>query len=196
MCLLRSNLYILMVLTLMLISSCATLSELGLMAEKNEWDSVPKSYVEGLKAARKGDAQLAIQYFSATTEEFPGFPPAFTNLGLQQLKLKHRDAAKQSFNKAIQLKANNSVAYQHLGIIYRIDGEFSQAQSMYEKALEFDADNALAHFNLGILLDIYLYDLQTALVHYEKYQALKLKKDATVANWIIDIKRRIKKKNL
>ena len=177
-----------------MLSSCAILSGGGPSVSKtDDWDKVPKTYVEGLKAARSGESKQAIHLLKTTTQTHPAFSPAYTNLGLQQLKLKKLDEAEASFKKSIELKPKNSISYQHLGVLYRFKGEFGDAKDMYNKALELDSDYAEAHLNLGILLDMYLYDFETALEHYEKYQSLVEKKDKNVAKWIIDIKRRIAK---
>ena len=179
---------------LIMLSSCAILGGGEPAAPKaDDWDKVPKTYVEGLKAARSGNAKQAIQLLEATTKTHPAFSPAYTNLGLQQLKLKKLDEAEVSLKKSIELKPKKSISYQHLGVVYRLKGEFSDAKEMYNKALDIDSDYADAHLNLGILMDMYLYEFESALRHYEKYQSLAEKKDKDVAKWIIDIKRRIAK---
>jgi len=179
---------------LVMLSSCAILGGGEPSAPKaDDWDKVPKTYVDGLKAARSGNTKQAIQLLEATTKTHPAFSPAYTNLGLQQLKLKKLDEAEVSLKKSIELKPKNSISYQHLGVVYRLKGEFSDAKEMYNKALDIDSDYADAHLNLGILMDMYLYEFEPALRHYEKYQSLVEKKDKDVAKWIIDIKRRIAK---
>ena len=179
---------------LLAMNSCASLSGGGATTSQDEsWKGVPKPYVDGLKAAQKGQSKQAIKLFRQSTEDYPNFAPAFTNLGLQQLKLKDREAAEVSLKKSIEMSPDNSVSYQHLGVIARLNGDFDLALTMYKKALELNSDYAIAHLNLGILLDLYLYDLEPALEHYEKYQVLLEKKDAVVSKWIVDIKRRIAK---
>lgn len=179
-----------------MLSSCAILSGGGSGAgstSADDWDKVPKTYVDGLKAARSGDSKQAVQLLKVTIETHPVFSPAYTNLGLQQLKLKNYKEAEVSLKKSIDLKPDNPIAFLHLGVLYRLDGEFSDAREMYTKALKLDSDYAEAHLNLGILLDMYLYELDEALEHYEAYQSLQESKDKNVAKWIIDIKRRLAK---
>lgn len=192
--LLRISYLVCMAAGLVMLSSCAILGGSTPSSTKaDDWDKVPKTYVDGLKAARKGDSKHAVQLLRTTTETHPAFSPAYTNLGLQQLKMKKLDEAEASLKKSIELKPDSPVSYQHLGVLYRLKGEFGDAKDMYNKALELDSDYANAHLNLGILLDMYLYELDEALEHYEKYQSLMEKKDKDVAKWIIDIKRRIAK---
>jgi len=162
--------------------------------EDDAWNKVPKPYIDGLKAAQKGQSKQAVKFFEQSIQAFPEFVPAYTNMGLQQLRLKDRSAAQESLEKSIELSPKNAVSYNHLGVIARLEGDFDTAQKMYTKALEVDSDYAIAHLNLGILLDLYLYELEPALEHYEKYQSIINKKDATVAKWIVDLKRRISRK--
>ena len=84
------------------------------------------------------------------------------------------------------------MAYNHLGIITRMQGEFQKARHSYETAINIDSEYASAYLNLGILFDIYLQDLKQALAQYEKFQTLTNNEDKTVAGWIVDIKRRLK----
>ncbi len=182
----------LLICCLLSISGCSSLSSIG-NTKKDDWKNAPKPYIDGLSAARKGNSKQAIKLFKQTIESYPKYVAAYTNLGLQQLRIKNLDNAKESLEKAIVLNPNNPAAYNHLGVIARINGDFDKALEMYQKSLELDEDYALAHFNIGILQDLYLYDLPQALQHYEQYQSLAKKKDKNVAKWIIDIKRRIAK---
>ena len=188
----RISFFSLLACSIFVLSSCASISGIG-SASKDDWNKAPKPYIDGLSAARKGKSKQAIQLFKQTISSYPQYAAAYTNLGLQQLRLKNRTAAKTNLEKAIKLNPNNAVAYNHLGVIARIDGDFNTALNMYKKSLDINADYALAHLNIGILQDLYLYDLTQALEHYESYQSLSKKKDKMVAKWIIDIKRRIAK---
>lgn len=180
-----------------MLSSCASITGGDVSAKKDAgkdaWDGVPKPYITGLKAAQKGYSKQAVKLFAQSVDEFPNFIPAYTNMGLQQLRLKDRTSAEKTLSKAVELNPQDAISYQHLGVIARLNGDFDTALNMYKKALDINSDYALAHLNLGILLDLYLYDLEPALEHYEKYQSLAKKKDAKVSKWIVDIKRRIAK---
>lgn len=178
---------------MLLLSGCASIGGGGSSATDEAWSNVPADYIKGLKAAQKGQSRQAVKLLTQVTEDYPAFAPGYTNLGLQQLRLKKYDLARGSLEKSIKINPQNPVAYTHLGVIARQDGDFDTAQTMYKKAIEQNPDYAIAHLNLGILLDLYLYELEPALEQYEKYQSLLKKKDARVAKWIVDIKRRIAK---
>lgn len=196
--LLRIKLFIYLSVILLTLSSCASISggdSSGLATPKQDeaWNNVPKPYVDGLKSAQKSQSKQAIAFFKQSIQTVPEFAPAYTNMGLQQLRLKARSAAQASFQKAIKLNPKDAISYNHLGVIARLNGDFDTAKKMYNQSIELNSDYAIAHLNLGILLDLYLYELEPALLHYEKYQSMISKKDATVSKWIVDLKRQISK---
>lgn len=151
-----------------------------------------QTYKKALSALKTGDTTLAVQLLENIIAVAPNYQHIFTNLGLAYFKQENYDQAEQAFLLALESDTHNATAYNHLGIIKRIQGEFDQAKQSYEKAIAFDPDYANAYLNLGVLYDIYLQDLELALRHYEKYQALITKRNELVATWIIDIQRRIK----
>jgi len=198
--LLRISFSVYISVLLLTLTSCASINGDGAAGtstpkQDDAWNDVPKPYINGLKAAQKGQSKWAVKLFEQSISEFPKFAPAFTNLGLQQLRLKDRSAAETSFKKSIEISPVNPVSYNHLGVIARLNGDFDSALTMYKKAIEQNSEYAIAHLNLGILLDLYLYDLEPALEQYEIYQSKLKKKDAKVSKWIIEIKRRIAKNN-
>lgn len=153
---------------------------------------IPKTYPSVIAEAEQGNTESAIKQLTKLTQKNPDFAPVFTNLGLQLLKAGNLPEAQSALKKTVELKLDNAVAYNHLGVISRMNGDFDTARSQYQKAIKYNPDYANAHLNLGILLDIYLYELDTALQHYENYQSLTGNNDKLVSKWIIDIQRRIK----
>ncbi|MDQ7050544.1 MAG: tetratricopeptide repeat protein [Enterobacterales bacterium] len=78
------------------------------------------------------------------------------------------------------------------GVVLRSQGKFKQAKESYLKAIAIYPPYPNAHLNLGVLADIYLGELKLALVQYQSYMELIGNKDKDVANWVIEIERRIK----
>ncbi len=103
--------------------------------------------------------------------------------------------AKKALERAIEQDKSDAIAYNHLAIIQRGNGDFKQARENYRKAIDADPDYANAYLNLAILLDIYLQDLPAALTNYEEFQRLKGEKNDSIEKWVIDLKRRIEKNN-
>ena len=158
-----------------------------LVAETNKL-----SYQAALEDLKDKKIKSAIKQLEALSETAPGLEYLFTNIGLAYLKIEDFKRAEAAFQRAISLNIRDAVAYNHLGVIKRTQGEFIEARQAYEKAIGIDDGYAQAHLNLGILFDIYLQDLKLALNQYQKYQSLNDSPDKTVANWITDIERRLK----
>ena len=148
-------------------------------------------YQQAMESARRGETELAIQQFTQLISENPSAKKVYSNLGLLYLQKQDNKAAKEAFLNAIAQDKNDAIAYNHLAVIQRQQGEFTQALFHYYKAISADPDYANAHLNLGILLDIYMQELPKALEQYEIFQRLTGNSNEKVEKWILDIKRRI-----
>ena len=151
-----------------------------------------RDYNEALTTMRQEDYQQALVLLKRMTEKYPELSGPHTNIGIIHYRAGRLKEAQQAFNKAVAINPENAAAYNHLAIAQREDGLFNEAEQSYLKAIEQQPDFANAHLNLGILYDIYLLQLDKALQHYERYQSLQETEDATVKNWIIGLKRRLK----
>jgi len=148
-------------------------------------------YEQAVAALKQGDTALALELLLAVSRDAPEKPFVFTNLGLAYFKLQQHEPALEAFRQAVSRNPRDAVAFNHLGILQRQQGEFEAARQSYQRALEIDSNYALAHLNLGILFDIYLQDLERALRHYQRYQALSGGKNEQVSGWIVDLERRL-----
>ena len=155
-------------------------------------DFYQQFYTEAVDSLKLGDTERALELLLQVSTDAPDKPYVFTNLGLAYFKLEKMDLAEQAFQEAISRNNRDSVAYNHLGILLRYQGQFEEARKRYQRAIAIDSDYAYAHLNLGILFDIYLQDLKLALKQYQKYQALTGEENKQVAGWIVDIQRRLK----
>ena len=165
----------------------AEVSAIDVVAETNRL-----SYQAALEDLRNKKTKSAISQLEALSGTAPELDYLFTNIGLAYLKIEDFKRAEAAFQRAISLNIRDAVAYNHLGVIKRTQGEFNEARQAYEKAIEINDKYAQAHLNLGILFDIYLQDLKLALNQYQKFQSLNASPDKTVASWILDIERRLK----
>lgn len=168
-------------------------------ASATEPESAPEAvdfyqqlYIEAVDSLRRGDTEQAIKLLLQVSTDAPDKPYVFTNLGLAYFKLKKMDLSEEAFQEAISRNKRDAVAYNHLGILLRYQGQFEEARKRYQRAIAIDSDYAYAHLNLGILFDIYLQDLESALQQYQQYQGLIGEEDKQVAGWIVDIQRRLK----
>ena len=149
-------------------------------------------YEQAVSALKRGDPGLAIELLQTVSRDAPGKPFVFTNLGLAYFQLQQDELAMTAFRQAVDRNPDDAVAYNHLGVLQRRQGLFEAARESYQRALEIDSNYALAHLNLGILFDIYLQNLEPALRHYQRYQALQDGANETVSGWIVDLERRLK----
>jgi len=155
-------------------------------------DFYQQFYEDAVASLKSGKTAQAVELLVQVSNDAPDKPYVFTNLGLAYFKLQELDLAEQAFKQAITRDDNDAVAHNHLGILQRQKGQFKEAMNRYQRAIKIDSSYASAHLNLGILFDIYLQDLDLALRHYQNYQSLIGEEDTQVANWIVDIKRRLK----
>jgi Flp pilus assembly protein TadD len=156
----------------------------------------PQAQVEfnqALQALKTGRDDDALGMLKEITQKYPSLAGPYTNLGLVYIKKGKFAEAKQALLQATTIKPGDAVAYNHLGVAYRELGEFKQAQQAYEEALKLKPDYADAHLNIGILYDVYLNDLNQALLQYQQYQSLSSSPDPKVEKWIVDLNRRVGK---
>jgi tetratricopeptide (TPR) repeat protein len=154
-------------------------------------DTNRRDYLAVLEQLKLGE-EVVIPRLEKLSRQAPALEHIFTNLGIAYFNQEKYLKAQTAFERAISLNKDDAIAYNHLGILARIRGEFEKSRQHYEQAISIDNEYAVAHLNLGILFDIYIQDIEQALTHYQKYQALTNNENKTVAGWIVDIERRIK----
>lgn len=133
------------------------------------------------------DAELRFKEFLLVYPEYPG---AYVNLAIIHRHNDKEDEARKVLDAALVLDPDHPAALNQLGLLLRKNGKFLEAEATYLKAVTVSPDYALAHYNLGILYELYLQRLESALQHFEAYQAL-VGEDKQVEKWISDLKRRI-----
>lgn len=150
-------------------------------------------YIKAVAAMKSGNLNEARSLFLEVIDKQPGLANAHVNMGIIFLKNKSFEEAENAFNRALTINPNNIYALNQLGFLYRKQGDFSKAKTSYEKAIDINSSYAYAHLNLGILLDLYLYDLESAIEQYKIYNELSKNEDKQVEKWIFELERRHKK---
>ena len=115
------------------------------------------------------DAELRLKEFLL---QYPGYPGAHVNLAIIHSNNGNEAAAQAAIDAALALNPNHAPALNQQGMLLRKNGKFIEAEAAYLKAVTASPDYALAHYNLGVLNELYLQRLDTALQHFERYQAL------------------------
>lgn len=180
-----------MLITVFILAGCQATPDKDTTVQPVVPTGAKQTYARAISAVKSGHDKEALQLFTGLTKSYPDFAAGFTNLGLLYLKQGKLAEAEQAFNQAITINPADAIAYNHLGVVLRQQGQFEQARQAYENALRINAAYATAHLNLGILNDLYLQNLDSALEHYQRYQALTGDSDQQVAKWIVDLERRV-----
>lgn len=152
---------------------------------------VRADYDKAVALLEAGDLEGAEALLRRFVDANPAYPGAWTNLAIVCRRDDRPDEARAALDRALELDEAYAPALNQLGVMHREAGRFAEAEAAYLKAVTADPGYPLAHFNLGVLNDLYLGSPETALIHYEKYQALTSGGDDRVAMWIVDIRRRL-----
>ena len=179
-----------------LLAGCVTLPGEGASptaAKKAEPVVNPESrrlYEQALAALQAGRTPEAERGLLAVASREPALAGPHANLGILYARTNRAAQAIESLQRAIQLNPDRAAYYNELGLVYRHEGKFTEARDSYARALEADPNYTNAHLNLGILYDLYLQDLDKAMLHYQRYRELAPDEAATVAKWIVDLQQR------
>jgi Tfp pilus assembly protein PilF len=147
-------------------------------------------YERAVAAMQAGDLTEAELELETFVLEYPGYPGAHVNLAILHAARQDDAGAEACLAKALELAPDHAAALNQLGMLRRRQGRFADAEAAYLKAVTADPEYALAHYNLGVLYELYLQQLDSALLHFERYQELS-GEDEQVAKWIVDLERRV-----
>lgn len=89
------------------------------------------------------------ELFQMMVDQHPGHVPALCKLGVVQMKLDDPRAAAESFQKAIELDANNAYANQMLGYVCYVLEDLPAAEQHLKRALDLAPDDARSYMLLG-----------------------------------------------
>jgi len=136
--------------------------------------------------------QQAIAQLEAVKTRYPQLSGPDYQLARIYYQLGQLDKALIAVDASVSKNQRNYYSINFRGVVLRAQGKFKQAKESYLKAIEIYPPYPNAHLNLGVLADIYMGDLDLALIQYRSYMELIGRKDKAVANWVIEIERRIK----
>lgn len=147
-------------------------------------------FEQAVAVMASGDLVEAEFRFEEFVLQYPDYPGAYTNLAIIHAENGNDEAAEGAITDALIIDPEHAPTLNQLGMLLRRQGKFSDAEAAYQRAIGARPDYALAHYNLGVLNELYLRRLDSALLHFEEYQALT-GDDEQVGKWIADLKRRL-----
>ncbi len=146
-------------------------------------------YQLALVALDAGRDKEALALLTAFVKSYPEFSGPHANLAQLYQRLDQPDKAERHFEKAMALVPESAAVYNVVGIYYRKQGRFVDAEKAYLAAIKREPRNSDVLLNLGILYDLYLRQPSRAIVFYRRYQSSIDKKNPQVALWIANLEK-------
>jgi tetratricopeptide (TPR) repeat protein len=121
----------------------------------------------------------------------PELAKSFAREGQLALEQGRRSAAVEAWQKAVELDPGNAVVVNNLALVMKDQHRFAEAAKLLETGISSSPEVAELHYNLAVIAELYLLDLDKALIHYNRYRALTEEDDTLVTGWIADLERRL-----
>ena len=147
-------------------------------------------YEVALVYLEQGRLDEGIAILEGVADAAPNLSAPRIDLGVAHHRAGDLEAAEKNLLLGIEANAEQPVAHNELGIIYRKTGRFQEARRSYEKALAIYPGFHYARRNLAVLCDLYLADLKCALENYEAYMTT-VPSDDEASMWISDLRYRL-----
>jgi len=157
------------------------------LAEKDK-----QAYRKALSHIKAKRYKKATGILDGLLKKYPDAAGVLANRGIIFVKRKDLDKAEEYFVKAIKINDKLVQVRNHLAVLYRLKGKFTQARDMLDAAIATDPYYANAYYNLGILYELYLQQPEKALENYQLYLDLKKGGDKQVSQWVSLLQRQLK----
>jgi len=112
-------------------------------------DTAKAAELKGDLARAHDNYQEAIVYYQKALRTDPKNVGIWNKMGIAELKLKNRGAAKKDFQKALKYDPRNVSALNNLGAVAYLDKKYKLAVQYLKKALELDESSAPSHLNMA-----------------------------------------------
>jgi len=193
------------VLTMLLLSACASQSELPQSGSTDivpQLESVVDSFTQppagiarqhnrAVVAIKQQDWQQAMKLLHPLAAEHPKLSGPALNLALIYQQRGEMEQAERWFRQSISANPSNVVACNQYGVFLRRMGRFNDAKEMYLRALDIQENDANTHRNIAVLYDLYLGEQDKALQHFYRYRALLGQDNRTLTNWVADLEHQL-----
>jgi len=124
-------------------------------------------FKKGVEHHNRGRYKKAIKMYEETLRTYGLDKKVLVLLGNAYYMTKNYEKARESYDAALSLDPNYSMAHFNLGIFYEERGELERAEKAYKRAIELEPEFAMAHSNLA---DVYRAQgrIEDAVLHYKK----------------------------
>jgi Flp pilus assembly protein TadD len=106
-------------------------------------------YNNALEQAKNNDHRGAIDQLKLAIKEYPSFPLAFNELGVQYLKLNQLENADEAFQGALKIAPDAFAVLINRGIANVMMKRYGEAVPILRKALKKNDKSAVGHYFLG-----------------------------------------------
>lgn len=116
-------------------------------------------YERALEASGQGDNQRAVDLLLSALSQYPHFPHALNELGVQYLRLGKPDLAAEALRKAVNLSPDSFTPRLNYGIALLNRKNFQESVTQLRAALRLKESSPTAHMYLAIaLINLHSYD--------------------------------------
>jgi tetratricopeptide (TPR) repeat protein len=105
--------------------------------------------VKGDRARMQNDYSAAVSYFQDALRTDRQNPRLYNKLGIAELQLRQRGAARKYFKLALKCEPRNIAALNNLGVTALLDKKYLPAIGYLKQALALDESAASTHLNLA-----------------------------------------------
>ncbi len=116
---------------------------------KDQLAQAAESYATGLRYVWAGNYDLALPYFIETIMKNPKHSQAFFQIGYCMTRMGKNKEAIEPYQKALQLKPQDSTILNNLCGAYANSGRYGEALKSCQEAIQLKPDLAEAYNNLG-----------------------------------------------
>ncbi len=162
-------------------------------AQAQDTEKAKENFNLALEEQKKGDIEMAVNYYEAAIASDPGFADAYLNLGSLYFEQKRYKEAAENFKKVTEVASDNPVGFVNYGKVLYVQKKDEEALAAFQGALKADKSHIEAEKELGKLYYFRLKNYDESIKSLEKY----LKSDSTdsYANFLCGMACKKKKDN-
>ena len=108
-------------------------------------------FAKALEQHQAGGMERAIELYRHIVSQFPGYAPAWNNLGVALRTTGKLAAAASALRRGTALNDQDADAWSNLGNALRAVGEYEEAERAHEKSLTVDPKAGRVHYNLALV---------------------------------------------